>query len=232
MGKPAVTGASISGLKIKDSILMYGNEVVCKEGDIITIDGSSGNVYTGEIPTIPSGNDENYQIILRWADKYKRMKVFANAENIADIKKAKEMGAEGIGLCRTEHMFFAKDRINIMRQLILMPENIENRKICLANMLELQIKDFIEMFRVNISLDQTTIRLIDPPLHEFLPKQNSATFDLEVQELGYSLNLSEDDVKERLKEQTEQNPMLGFRGLLIEYIIYIDTVSLLYLYLF
>lgn len=133
-------------------------------GEKITIDGSSGTVYIGPIPTVISGSDDNYRQVLEWANKYKRMKVYANCETIDDVVKAVEMGAEGIGLCRTEHMFFKANRIDLMARLIL-SESSEERDECLNKMLQFQREDFLAIFRL-MSGRNTTIRLLDPPLSE------------------------------------------------------------------
>lgn len=191
LGKPAVTGACAHGMHLTNAAssgskghgqgqgdasragaadlysLTCSDGKVLRRGDVITIDGSHGDVFIGEIPTVPAGHDPDYQTLLRWADKYKRMRVLANADTIEEAKKAKELGAEGIGLCRTEHMFFQSDRIDLMRAMILSTKP-EDRQRFLNEILPLQRSDFLQMFRM-MRNRQVTIRLLDPPLHEFLP---------------------------------------------------------------
>jgi len=179
-------------------------------GEKITIDGSTGNVYIGPIPTVISGSDDNYRQVLEWADKYKRMKVYANCETIDDVTKAVEMGAEGIGLCRTEHMFFKTNRIDLMIKLIL-SENSCEREDCLKKMLEFQREDFLGIFRL-MSGRNVTIRLLDIPLHEFLPCSKSANFNRDVNALAQRLGMDYLTVKNRVINRQESNPMLGFRG--------------------
>ena len=186
------------------------NGTVLSAGEKITIDGSSGTVYIGPVPTIISGADENYRQILEWADKYKRMKVYANCETIDDVAKAVEMGAEGIGLCRTEHMFFKANRIDLMARLIL-SESTEERDDCLKKMLELQREDFLAIFRL-MSGRNVTIRLLDPPLSEFLPNSKSANFNRDLNALAQRLGMEFLTVKNRVINRQENNPMMGFRG--------------------
>jgi pyruvate,orthophosphate dikinase len=132
-----------------------------KEGDSITIDGSSGLVFLGEMPTVSSGQDENFEVVMHWADKYKRLRVLANAETHKDVNKARDLGAEGVGLCRSEHMFFLPDRIDIFRQMIL-SDSKEEREFHLEKLLPLQQKDFFDLFEA-MHGNQVTVRLLDPP---------------------------------------------------------------------
>lgn len=217
MGKSAVTGAR--NMYIKDGILvgedLNGKAVQISEGTTITIDGSTGNVYLGEMPTVISGKNEHYQRILKWADKYKRIQVLVNAETVDDIRKSQEYGAEGVGLCRTEHMFFHPERLFLFRLMIL-SDSYEQRCRYLADMLPLQQEDFRQIFRL-MPNRQVTVRLLDPPLHEFLPvrqKDDSMAFDHEedllkiASELGITLEL----LLSRIQAMKESNPMMGFRG--------------------
>jgi pyruvate,orthophosphate dikinase len=210
-GKTAVIGAqgviidaNAQELRTKDNKMRIGR------GDVITIDGSTGLVYVGEMPTITPIHDEEFQTILHWADKYKRMQVLANADTAEDVKKAIELGAEGVGLCRTEHMFFQADRINFFRQLIL-AESEEDRKRCLQSILSLQQQDFVEIFRAAEN-HEVVIRLLDAPIHEFLPDPNKPDYDHELELLGDRLGWSKSTCRARIGRLRECNPMMGCRG--------------------
>ena len=167
MGKPCVSGAG--GLRIDyEAGTLTSLGVVLKKGETITIDGSTGQVISGGIATIKPELSGDFATIMAWADALRRMKVRANAETPLDARAARDFGAEGIGLCRTEHMFFSAERIGAMREMIL-AETVEARRAALAKILPMQRQDFIELFEIMAGLP-VTIRLLDPPLHEFLPK--------------------------------------------------------------
>jgi pyruvate,orthophosphate dikinase len=211
MGKTAVVGAQdiivdhkAQQLRTKDGKMQI------QRGDVITIDGSTGIVYQGELPTITPIHDEEFQTILHWADKYKRMQVLANADTAEDVKKAIEMGAEGVGLCRTEHMFFAPDRIQLFRQLIL-TENESDRKSCLQQILDMQQGDFVEIFRAAEN-HEVVIRLLDSPTHEFLPNPDKPDYDRVIEELAVKMGWSDHNCRTRIKSLRESNPMMGCRG--------------------
>ncbi len=181
------------------------NDRVFKEGDWITLDGSTGEVYAGNVPTIIPQMDENFFTLMKWADKIRKIGVRTNADTPKDSQVAREFGAEGIGLCRTEHMFFAEDRISAMREMIL-AETKEAREKALAKIEPYQRNDFIEIFEVMEGLP-VTIRLLDPPLHEFLPHDDEA-----IRELSKEIGVSPEKIKSRVSDLAEFNPMLGFRG--------------------
>ncbi len=205
MGKSAVVGCEAIDIDYKN-LQFSVNDVVVKEFDTISIDGSTGEVFLGEIKTvIPSGLDEDLAQILKWADKTSRLYVRANADTPKDAKTALEFGAKGIGLCRTEHMFFAPDRINIVRQMIV-SKNTKERQQALDKLLPIQKEDFKALFRTMNGLE-VTIRLIDPPLHEFLPQTKDA-----INEVAKNLNITSLELQETIKNLHEFNPMLGHRG--------------------
>lgn len=157
-----------------------------------------------------AGTDEDFRTVMRWADKFKRMKVFANAETFEDAKKAGQLRSEGIGLCRTEHMFFQPDRLTLMRGFIL-SDSVKERCAYLDKILPHQTHDFEQIIRLNPG-KQVTVRLLDPPLHEFLPSANNPSFIDEINELASRLNMDSDKCEKRVRELQETNPMLGFRG--------------------
>jgi pyruvate,orthophosphate dikinase len=176
-----------------------------KRGDVITLDGTAGDVMLGDIPKTEASSSDDFQILLSWADKHRKLKVRANAETPEDAAKARELGAEGIGLCRTEHMFFEAERIEAMRAMIL-SESLEERQKYLDILLEFQHDDMLALFKVMDGLP-VTIRLLDPPLHEFLPHS-----DEEIAALAIRIGKPEAKVKEICEGLKEVNPMLGFRG--------------------
>ncbi len=204
MGKPCVSGASELVVNVKAKKFTVGGTVV-KEDDIITIDGATGEVILGEVPTIPGRLTEEFLTLLTWADTVKRMQVRANADTPEDAKNARDFGADGIGLCRTEHMFFSDERIRFVRQMIL-SKNPEERSKAIAKLLPHQRADFEEIFTV-MNGCPVTVRLLDPPLHEFLPSKDS-----DIQELAEDFGLTFEEVKDRVQNLTEVNPMLGHRG--------------------
>ena len=204
MGKTCVVGAS--GLRIDyEAGTMMSLGVAVRKGDVITIDGSTGRVYRGRIATQKPVLSGDFATILEWADEFRRMKVRANAETPNEARSARYFGAEGIGLCRTEHMFFSAERIGPMRKMIF-AETVAARKEALDEILPMQRRDFIELFEIMAGLP-VTIRLLDPPLHEFLPKSEH-----EILELAQELAIAPDYLRTRVGELQEFNPMLGHRG--------------------
>ena len=204
MGKTCVVGAS--GLRIDhEAGTMTALGVVVNKGETITIDGSTGRVFRGRIATQKPVLSGDFATILEWADAARRMKVRANAETPNEARSARYFGAEGIGLCRTEHMFFSAERIGPMRKMIL-AETVEARREALDEILPMQRQDFIELFEIMAGLP-VTIRLLDPPLHEFLPKSEH-----EILELASELSIAPEYLRTRVGELQEFNPMLGHRG--------------------
>jgi pyruvate,orthophosphate dikinase len=204
MGRPCVSGSNEIIIEYEAKQFKAGNEII-KEGDIVTIDGGSGTVMKGLVPTVQPEISGYFSTIMNWADQFRKLKVRTNAETENDSKTAREFGAEGIGLCRTEHMFFDEKRILSVRQMIL-SRSIEDRNNALDKLLPYQKNDFKKIFKVMYGLP-VTIRLLDPPLHEFLPKTEK-----DIEEVARSLNLGAKEVKERISELHEENPMLGHRG--------------------
>ncbi len=204
MGTPCVSGAT--GLHVDNSGKFFSaNGVKVKEGELITINGSNGDVILGNVPTLKPNLSGDFETIMNWADEVRKLRVRTNAETPLDCQVARDFGAEGVGLCRTEHMFFSEDRIISVRQMIL-AETLEGRKKALAKLLPMQRKDFVEIFKIMAGLP-VTIRLLDPPLHEFLPHKES-----EIQEVAKVAGVEVDYVKYRTQQLQEQNPMLGHRG--------------------
>ncbi|QSR18615.1 pyruvate, phosphate dikinase [Novosphingobium sp. KA1] len=204
MGRPCVSGASGLSIDMKSRTLRMGSRAL-KEGDVITLDGATGDIMAGEVPTIEPELAGDFATLMVWADKHRRMKVRTNAETPADCRMARQFGAEGIGLCRTEHMFFDAGRISAVRQMIL-AEDEAGRRAALAKLLPEQRADFTAIFEVMAGLP-VTIRLLDPPLHEFLPHG-----DGEFAELSESIGIGVETLKRRADELHEFNPMLGHRG--------------------
>jgi pyruvate,orthophosphate dikinase len=204
MGKPCVTSARNLVIDYKNSQIKIHDKVL-KEGDLITIDGSTGEVFEGEIPTMEPAFFEEFKILMGWADELRTTKVRTNAETPMDAKVAVKFGCEGIGLCRTEHMFFDENRISSVREMIL-ANNPDDRKKAINKLLPFQENDFFELFEIMDGLP-VNIRLLDPPLHEFLPQKSE-----EISELANLLGVSIAKIEERIKELHEQNPMLGHRG--------------------
>ncbi|MBK8769187.1 MAG: pyruvate, phosphate dikinase [Rhizobiales bacterium] len=211
MGKPCVSGAS--ALRI-DTVAgtLTGPGFTLKRGDIITLDGSAGQVLKGAVDIRPPELSGNFATLLTWADKHRRMAVRANAETVQDARMARDFGAEGIGLCRTEHMFFEGDRLVAIREMIL-ADRERDRRAALAKALPMLRTDFVELFEIMAGLP-VTLRLLDPPLHEFLP-EDSADIDA----LARALNADNTLLRRRIQDLREQNPMLGHRGvrLLLSY---------------
>ena len=204
MGRPCVSGSTKINIDYVNKIFRAG-DVIVKEGDIITIDGSSGEIISGEVPTVKPEMSGDFSKLMSWADSFRKLKVRTNSETPVDTKTAREFGAEGIGLCRTEHMFFDEERIVSVRQMIL-SKTTEDREEALKKLLPYQKNDFVEIFKIMNGLP-VTVRLLDPPLHEFLPKT-----DKDIDDIAKELNLTEKDIKFRIVELHEQNPMLGHRG--------------------
>ena len=204
MGRPCVSGASGLSIDMKTRTLKMGGREL-KEGDILTLDGASGDIMAGEVPTIEPELAGDFATLMVWADKHRRMKVRTNAETPADCRMARQFGAEGIGLCRTEHMFFDASRISAVRQMIL-AEDEAGRRGALEKLLPEQRADFHEIFDIMRGLP-VTIRLLDPPLHEFLPHE-----DAEFAELSDEIGIGVETLKRRAGELHEFNPMLGHRG--------------------
>ena len=204
MGRPCVSGASAVSIDMASRTLKIG-QLELKEGDIITLDGAYGDVMAGKVPTIEPELVGDFGTLMAWADRHRRMKVRTNAETPDDCRMARQFGAEGIGLCRTEHMFFDASRISAVRQMIL-AEDEAGRRAALAKLLPEQRADFQAIFAVMAGLP-VTIRLLDPPLHEFLP-HSEADFT----ELSEAIGIGVDTLKRRAGELHEFNPMLGHRG--------------------
>ena len=204
MGRPCVSGSTEIIIDYSNKEFKAGN-VIVKEGDTITIDGASGEVILGTVPTIQPKISGYFSTIMNWSNEFKKLKIRTNAETEKDSKVAREFGAEGIGLCRTEHMFFDQERILSVRETIL-SKTKENRNKALLKLLPHQKNDFKKILKVMSGLP-VTIRLLDPPLHEFLPKTQK-----EIDEVALSLKINSKEVKDRIDELHEQNPMLGHRG--------------------
>jgi pyruvate, orthophosphate dikinase len=204
MGRPCVSGAGTVAIDAKERVFRVGGREV-REGEVITIDGSSGEVMFGEVPTVQPELSGDFAALMVWADATRRMKVRANAETPADCRIARDFGAEGVGLCRTEHMFFEASRITAVRQMIL-AEDEAGRRVALAKLLPEQRADFKGIFEVMAGLP-VTIRLLDPPLHEFLPTEESDFADV-----AAAAGVSIETLKRRASELHEFNPMLGHRG--------------------
>ncbi len=204
MGKPCVVGCETINVNYEKQHFTVGGKVV-KKGDLITIDGASGSVIIGDVPKIKPELTGDFGELMNWADNIRRLGVRANADNPKDAQVARDFGAEGIGLCRTEHMFFSPERISAMREMIL-ADNKENRKIALEKLLPMQEEDFIGIFRVMDGFP-VIIRTLDPPLHEFLPKEKTGQ-----EQLAKDLNMDFEKIARRVEELSEMNPMLGYRG--------------------
>ncbi|MFO0083806.1 MAG: putative PEP-binding protein, partial [Phycisphaerales bacterium] len=204
-GKPAVVGVSALDVDVEARQLTVKGRVF-KEGDVLSLDGTTGEVFAGEVPTmVPAFDDPHLLELLTWADAARTLGVWANADSLRDAERARRYGAEGIGLCRTEHMFFDGERIKSMRKMIL-ADSKEMREKYLAELLPHQRDDFVGLFTAMKGMP-VTIRLIDPPLHEFLPHE-----DKQQAELAKSMGVTLDKVKHRVNELHEANPMLGHRG--------------------
>jgi pyruvate,orthophosphate dikinase len=205
MGKCCVSGCGDIKVDYQQGLFTTRGGQVVKKGDIITLDGSTGEVMLGEVPTVQPELTGDYTELMSWVDKYRRLRVRTNADTPHDSKVAREFGAEGIGLCRTEHMFFDGDRITAVREMILAAD-LDGRKAALDKILPMQKSDFLGIFREMKGLP-VTVRLLDPPLHEFLPHSDS-----EIEELANGLNVNPRVLKDKVESLHEFNPMLGHRG--------------------
>jgi pyruvate,orthophosphate dikinase len=194
MGKPCVAGCEGLSIDARAGTVTIGEHML-NVGDVITIDGGTGRVIVGPVRLVPPAIDENFGTILEWADELRRLRVRANADTPEDAAKAREFGAEGIGLCRTEHMFMAQDRLPVVQEMI-MARDEAGRRVALDKLLPMQQSDFEGIFEAMAGFP-VTIRLLDPPLHEFLPSLEEATSD---------------EMRKRVAELHESNPMLGTRG--------------------
>ena len=204
MGRPCVSGSSEIEIDYQNKIFKTKNNEI-KEGDLITIDGSTGRIIKGEVKTVKPEISGDFSKLMNWADKFRKLKIRTNSETPLDSKTAREFGAEGIGLCRTEHMFFDEERILSVREMIL-SKSKEDRASALKKLLPFQKKDFIDIFKIMNGLP-VTVRLLDPPLHEFLPKNQK-----EISDVANALNIKSSELEGRITELHEQNPMLGHRG--------------------
>ncbi len=205
MGTPCVAGAGTMRVDLRGERLIGLGGVTLGKGDIITIDGSSGQVLKGEVPMLQPELSGDFGRIMEWADRNRRMTVRTNADTPQDARAARSFGAEGIGLCRTEHMFFEGDRIHVMREMIL-AEGEEGRRLALDKLLPMQRSDFTALFSIMHGLP-VTIRMLDPPLHEFLPKS-----DAEIAEVAQAMGMEPAHLRQRVDALHEFNPMLGHRG--------------------
>jgi pyruvate,orthophosphate dikinase len=204
MGKPCVSGAGSLRVDYRAQTMSAGGTTL-KKGDSLTIDGSTGQVLLGKVPMREPELAGEFGILMKWADGARKLKVRANADTPADARAAIRFGAEGIGLCRTEHMFFEEDRIRAVREMIL-AEDEKARRAALAKLLPMQRADFVELFKIMGGLP-VTIRLLDPPLHEFLPHTEA-----EIAEVAAAMGADPKKLADRARELHEFNPMLGFRG--------------------
>ena len=204
MGRPCVSGSSEITIDHINKQFKSG-DITIKEGDTITIDGTNGEVIQGTVPTVQPKISGYFSTIMSWSNEFKKLKIRTNAETEKDSKVARNFGAEGIGLCRTEHMFFDQARILSVRKMIL-SKTKEDRESALAELLPHQKNDFKKIFTIMCGLP-VTVRLLDPPLHEFLPRAPK-----EIEEVANSLKINIKEVKDRIDELHEQNPMLGHRG--------------------
>ena len=205
MGKCCVSGASDIHVDEDEGTMRIGENIYTKE-DTISIDGSTGKVYIGNLETQSPQLEGNFETFMGWVDEYRDMKIRTNADTPRDVKQALEFGAEGIGLCRTEHMFFKEDRIFQVRKMILAAD-LETREAALDKILPMQEDDFYQIYSL-MGERPVTVRLLDPPLHEFLPRGEA-----EIKDLAHDLGIEPNRVRERIAELQEVNPMLGFRGL-------------------
>ncbi|WP_137863169.1 MULTISPECIES: pyruvate, phosphate dikinase [unclassified Sphingomonas] len=204
MGRPCVSGAGTLAINAREKLFRVGTREV-REGDLVTIDGATGEVMLGAVPTVQPELAGDFGTLMVWADAKRRLKVRTNAETPLDCRTARDFGAEGIGLCRTEHMFFEQSRITAVREMILAADEA-GRRAALEKLLPEQRSDFVEIFEVMAGLP-CTIRLLDPPLHEFLPHEEA-----EFAEVAAAAGLDVETLKRRAAELHEFNPMLGHRG--------------------
>jgi pyruvate,orthophosphate dikinase len=204
MGRPCVAGCGGVSVDYNNQVLSSGG-IQVRGGEVLTIDGGTGEVFVGSVAMVEPQLSGDFATLMEWADQVRRMKVRANAETPLDAETARKFGAEGIGLCRTEHMFFDPLRIGVVRQMI-MAETEAGRRAALARLLPFQRQDFVDLFRIMAGLP-VTIRLLDPPLHEFLPHTEH-----EIAEVAHSLGANVEEMRRRAQDLGEANPMLGHRG--------------------
>jgi pyruvate,orthophosphate dikinase len=204
MGRPCVTAATQLRVDHARERFSVGERTLAK-GDVLTVDGSTGEVFVGSASLIPASVPDEFEVLMGWVDEWRRLRVRTNADTPADARTARAFGAEGIGLCRTEHMFFAPERILAMREMILAGDEL-GRRAALGKILPMQRGDFLEIFRVMDGLP-VTIRLLDPPLHEFLPHTSQ-----EMAELAKDLGKRPEQIQAAVSGLREENPMLGHRG--------------------
>jgi pyruvate, orthophosphate dikinase len=204
MGKPCVCGAGALRVDYRPQTMTAGGTTL-KRGDTLTIDGATGQVLAGKVPMMAPTLGGEFATVMKWADTFRKLKVRANADTPADARTAIKFGAEGIGLCRTEHMFFDADRIRAVREMILAQDE-KSRRAALAKLLPMQRADFVDLFKIMGGLP-VTIRLLDPPLHEFLPHSEK-----EIAEVAQAMGADPQKLADRAHELHEFNPMLGFRG--------------------
>jgi pyruvate,orthophosphate dikinase len=208
MGKCCVTACTSLRVDVPKKQAMFvggGKELKIKEGDLITLDGSTGEIYLGAAPLVPAQLGSELGTLMQWVDSFRTLKVRTNADTPTDARTARSFGAEGIGLCRTEHMFFQPERILAVREMILASDEA-GRRAALAKILPMQRGDFAELFRVMDGLP-VTIRLLDPPLHEFLPHAQK-----DIDEVAAEMGVPPSVIAAKVSELTEANPMLGHRG--------------------
>ncbi|MDA7718959.1 pyruvate, phosphate dikinase [Candidatus Pelagibacter sp.] len=204
MGRPCVSGSSEIDINYENKSFKTSS-IEIKEGEVITIDGSTGRIISGSVATVKPEISGDFSKLMSWADSFRKLNIRTNSETPKDTKTAKDFGAEGIGLCRTEHMFFDEERILSVREMIL-SKTKEDRAKALEKLLPYQKKDFVEIFKIMSGLP-VTVRLLDPPLHEFLPRTAK-----EINEVANVVSLPVKEVESRIEELHEQNPMLGHRG--------------------
>jgi len=204
MGRPCVSGSSEIDINYENKSFKTSS-IEIKEGEVITIDGSTGRIISGSVATVKPEISGDFSKLMSWADSFRKLNIRTNSETPKDTKTAKDFGAEGIGLCRTEHMFFDEERILSVREMIL-SKTKEDRAKALEKLLPHQKKDFVEIFKIMSGLP-VTVRLLDPPLHEFLPRTAK-----EINEVANVVSLPVKEVESRIEELHEQNPMLGHRG--------------------
>ncbi len=204
MGKCAITGCSSLGINEKKGEIIIGKRII-KRGDIVTLNGSNGEIYMGRVKMVAPEINADFITIMSFANEFRKLKIRANADTPEDAKVARDYGAEGIGLCRTEHMFFKGDRIKAIREMIL-ADTVQERQKALSKLLPMQKSDFLELYN-EMKGFSVNIRLLDPPLHEFLPKT-----DNEIMELADIMGVSHERLKAKVMSLHEVNPMLGHRG--------------------
>ena len=205
LGLPAVVGATEMRISQKSKTLLLPAGREFREGDVITVDGSSGTALAGAALMLPGGQDDAFQTLLTWADEFRDIGVRANADSTAEASTARDFGAEGIGLCRTEHMFFEPERLVVMREMIF-TDDPQDRAAAVDRLLPMQRDDFVALFRA-MPGQPVCIRLFDPPLHEFLPTDRDG-----IRDLADALDMNASDVASRINDLIEVNPMLGMRG--------------------